>query len=417
MCAQNKQTLTLTDLFRLIEENNRTLTAQRSAVEVADEALKEARDRRLPDINVSASLTYNGNVLMTDRNFSNVHGYSSPHFGNSLTVEARELVYAGGAVDAGIRLAELGKQQAALGVTTTRQDERFLALGQYLDLYKTLNAQRVYLQNIALTAQVIENIQAKHAQGMVLKNDVTRYELQMETLRLGLRKLQDRQIVLNHQLCNTLGLRDVILVPDTTLTDAYFPREGVTTWKEKTLATSPQLQRAALDRDITEQNVLLAKSDLRPKVSVFATNAFAGPFTYDLPPVDKNTNVWYVGVGITYPLSSLFKGKANLKRAQVSHRRAAEQYDVVAEHLDNSIHEAHNLYEQAYEDLRTRQKSVELAAQNYDVVRNRYLNQIALITDMIDAANVRLDAELQEVDARINIIYAYYRMKYLAGEI
>ena len=36
---------------------------------------------------------------------------------------------------------------------------------------------------------------------------------------------------------------------------------------------------------------------------------------------------------------------------------------------------------------------------------------------MVDASNLKLNAKLNEVDARINIVYAYYRMKYIAGEI
>ena len=58
-----------------------------------------------------------------------------------------------------------------------------------------------------------------------------------------------------------------------------------------------------------------------------------------------------------------------------------------------------------------------LAQQNYDVMNARYLSQLALVTDMVDASNLKLNAELSEVDARINIVYAYYRMKYVAGEI
>ena len=61
--------------------------------------------------------------------------------------------------------------------------------------------------------------------------------------------------------------------------------------------------------------------------------------------------------------------------------------------------------------------AVELAQQNYDVMNARYLSQLALVTDMVDASNLKLNAELSEVDARINIVYAYYRMKYVAGEI
>ena len=75
------------------------------------------------------------------------------------------------------------------------------------------------------------------------------------------------------------------------------------------------------------------------------------------------------------------------------------------------------MHQQAYVELRTQQKSVELANQNFQVVQNRYANQLALITDMIDASNVKLNAELQEVNAQINIAYTYYNVKYVTGKI
>lgn len=75
------------------------------------------------------------------------------------------------------------------------------------------------------------------------------------------------------------------------------------------------------------------------------------------------------------------------------------------------------MHKQSFVELRTQQKSVELAQQNYQVVNNRYLNQLALITDMIDASNIKLNAELQEVNARINIAYTYYNVRYVAGNI
>lgn len=60
---------------------------------------------------------------------------------------------------------------------------------------------------------------------------------------------------------------------------------------------------------------------------------------------------------------------------------------------------------------------MELASQNYTVIRNRYENQLVLITDMLDASNMKLSAELREVDARVNIAFAYYRLKYIAGTL
>jgi len=154
----------------------------------AQKGIEAARAQRLPDVNATLSASYNGNVVVMDRDFTNANGYSSPHFGNSFALEAQQVVYAGGAIDAGIRMAELQRDMAVSGQRQSSNALRFLALGQYLDLYKIQNRMQVMQQNIQLTERLIDDIHAKHEQGMALKNDVTRYELQMENLRLSLRK-------------------------------------------------------------------------------------------------------------------------------------------------------------------------------------------------------------------------------------
>ena len=252
---------------------------------------------------------------------------------------------------------------------------------------------------------------------MALKNDVTRYELQMETLQLGLRRLQDQQSILNHQLCNTLGISEVSIIPDSTVVSQAFANSNEKYWQQTAFTSSPQMEQSELSTKMAEQQLKLAKSELLPKVAVVAADNFFGPFTYDLPPIDKNINYWYVGVGIRYNLSSLFKQNKKVRQAKTGVQRSQQQQQVVAESLDNQVQQAWTLWQQTYVDLDTQRKSVELARQNYQVVNDRYLNQLALITDMLDASNIRLNAELQEVDARINIVYAYYKLKFIAGTI
>ena len=42
---------------------------------------------------------------------------------------------------------------------------------------------------------------------------------------------------------------------------------------------------------------------------------------------------------------------------------------------------------------------------------------MALITDLLDAANAKLDAEQKLVNARIDIIYYYYKLLFTTGKI
>ena len=410
--------MSIAQLFQKIEDNSKALHTQKTSVEAAQLGIESAKSKRLPDLDASLSFSYIGNALLTDRDFSNVHGLSSPHYGNNFAFQAQQVVYAGGAINAGIKLAELGKQQAEVGVKLTRQQIRFIALGQYLDLYKIDNRIKVYEKNIELTRQLIEDIKAKQAQGMALKNDITRYELQMESLKLGLTSLHNNRSILNHQLCNTLGMsQEEQIIPDATIADKEYSKDGEAYWQSASVMSSPLLEQTHNAIKIAEQKEKIAKSDMLPKIAFVATDQFDGPILFELPPVDKNLNVWYVGVGVKYNLSSLFKSNKRIKQAAVETRQAREAHNVQAEQLNNNVQAAYVQYQQTYVELETQKKSVELAQQNYEVMNARYLSQLALVTDMVDASNLKLNAELSEVDARINIVYAYYKMKYVAGEI
>ena len=422
-----KGNMTISQLFQKVEDNSKSLRTSLSGVEAAHLGIESAKSKKLPDLDASLSFSYIGNALITDRDFSNVHGLKSPHFGNNFAFQAQQVVYAGGAINAGIKLAELGKQQAEVGVKLTRQQIRFIALGQYLDLYKIDNRIKVYEKNIELTRQLIDDIKEKQTHGMALKNDITRYELQMESLKLGLTALRNNRSILNHQLCNTLGMnqdsqmnqgnQEIQIIPDATIADKTYGKEGEAYWQTAGTLNSPLLEQSSNAIRIAEQKEKIAKSDLLPKVAFVAADNFDGPILFELPPVDKNLNVWYVGVGVKYSLSSLFKSNKRIKQAAVETRQAKEAHAVQAEQLNNNVQAAYVQYQQTYVELETQRKSVELAQQNYDVMNARYLSQLALVTDMVDASNLKLNAELSEVDARINIVYAYYRMKYVAGEI
>ena len=425
--VSKKENMTISQLFQKVEDNSKSLRTSLSGVKAAHLGIESTKSKKLPGLDASLSFSYIGNALITDRDFSNVHGLKSPHFGNNFAFQAQQVVYAGGAINAGIKLAELGKQQAEVGVKLTRQQIRFIALGQYLDLYKIDNRIKVYEKNIELTRQLIADIKEKQTHGMALKNDITRYELQMESLKLGLTALRNNRSILNHQLCNTLGMnqdsqmnqgnQEIQIIPDATIADKTYGKEGEAYWQTAGTLNSPLLEQSSNAIRIAEQKEKIAKSDLLPKVAFVAADNFDGPILFELPPVDKNLNVWYVGVGVKYSLSSLFKSNKRIKQAAVETRQAKEAHAVQAEQLNNNVQAAYVQYQQTYVELETQRKSVELAQQNYDVMNARYLSQLALVTDMVDASNLKLNAELSEVDARINIVYAYYRMKYVAGEI
>lgn len=94
-----------------------------------------------------------------------------------------------------------------------------------------------------------------------------------------------------------------------------------------------------------------------------------------------------------------------------------EESQALQENLNNSIHAAYIQLDESFTELETNLKTLELANLNYEVTYNRYENELALLTDMLDASNTKLFAELELVNAKINIIYNYIRINYLCGKI
>ena len=106
-----------------------------------------------------------------------------------------------------------------------------------------------------------------------------------------------------------------------------------------------------------------------------------------------------------------------MREARSRLQQSREQAELAKEELDKSVHATYVDYLTAYKEQMTQRKSVELANQCYEVTENRYRNGVALLTDMLDASNAKLSADLSLVDADINILYHYFKLKYISNTL
>lgn len=415
MCMHAQTTMmSVDDMFRLADENSKSIQAFKSGKEAADEAVKAAKAQRLPDINVSLSASYLGDGTIWDRDFSNIMKIDMPHFGNNFALEAQQVIYSGGAISSGIEMAELGKRMAELDWLKNRQEIRFMLVGHYLELYKLSNQIKVLEKNLEMTEQVISNMKVRREQGTALKNDITRYELQKENLKLQLAKVEDAYKIINHQLVTTLHMgSNTIIKPDTTAIESQISTLSEAEWQGFASTNNIDLQQAKAGVSLSEQKLRAERSELLPKIAVVAADHLDGPITIEVPTLDNNFNYWYVGVGVKYSLSSLFKNNRKVRQAKISARQAKEQEELAQEQVENAVQASFTNFMTSYTELRTQEKSVELADENYSVTNNRYINELALLTDMLDASNMKLSADLGLVNARINVLFNYYKMKYV----
>lgn len=416
--AQNSYVLTLEQMFALADENSKSLKIEDAAVAEAQQGVKVAQNGYLPDIDVSLSASFLGNGRLMDRDFSNGQRIKMPHFGNNFAIQATQLIYGGGAVTNGVAMAKLKEEMADVNREAARSRIRFMLTGFYLDLYKLQNILKVYERNIELAKVVIEDTKARNKAGVALQNDVTRYELQQKNLELARRRTINSIEILNYDLATMLGIpADRQIVPDTALIEQALPMQDLAYWQQLAQTGAHAVRQSALAVEMGEYGEKLARAERRPSVALVAANHFDGPITIEVPTLNKNYNYWHVGVGVSFKISSLYKANKSIKQAQHNTMLSRRRKDDVLEQVSLAMQSDYTKYMEAHEEVATLEKSVQLAHENYGVIENRYRNDIVLVTDMLDASNQLLDAELQLENSRINVIFNYYRLKNTSGNL
>lgn len=416
--AQETYVLTIEQMFALADENSKSLKIEDAEVVEAQQGVKVAKNGYLPDIDISLSASYLGNGCLTDRNFSNGENVKMPHFGNNFAIRASQLIYGGGAVANGVAIAKLKEEMAGLNRDAARSRIRFMLLGFYLDLYKLQNVLKVYDNNIELAKVVIKDTKARNEAGVALQNDVTRYELQLKNLELARHRVVNSIEIYNYDLATILGLpAEIQIIPDSNIVGQTLLMQNLDYWQDKASSNSHIAKQSALAVEMGKYGEKLVRAERRPTIALTAANHFDGPITIEVPTINKNFNYWYVGVGISFKISSLYKANKSIRQARYNTIVSKKKQDFALEQISLSIQEDYTRYMEAYDEVETLEKSVQLAKENYDVIANCYRNDTALVTDMLDASNQLLDAELQLENARINVVFNYYKLKNTSGNL
>lgn len=418
--VSNAQSLILSidEMFHLADEHSKSIRVHTLHTEETSQGIKVAQDKRLPSIQANLTLNYIGDGCMTDRDFSNGIHADMPHFGNTFVLKASQVLYSGGSISGSIKKSKLLHKNAQLEYDNDQQNIRFLLIGYYLDICQLNNQKTVYEKNIEQTQLLVKDMKAAYRQGTALKSDITRYELQLQNLELSLTSVLNKKNILSRHLANAIGLPEgTIIQPDTAqLKKIQITRQNETVWKEEKLK-APVLRIADNQIELKQNEERLIKAERKPRIHFTATNDFTGPILVEVPPMNNNFNYWFAGISVSYNLDALFKSKKKLKQAQISTLKTKEQRKLAEEELDNAIHAAYIGLNEAYTRFHTQQKSVQLAHENFNIVKHRYLNGLSLITDMLDASNTQLDTELQLTNDQINILYQYYLLKKLNGAL
>lgn len=414
--SQQAYSLTLDELFRLGTENSLRLQATRMQEVIAADKEKTAQTSRLPDISIGATTGYIGRPTVFRQGLSQPMHPDMPDWSHNYNVEVTQPIYRGGKIHYTIKRSSLEKQIATLNSTNDKAEIKLLLLGQYMDLFSLYKQKEVFARNVEESARRLEDIRRLKKEGIVTRNDELRSELQLTNDQLAYREANDNIAIVSQQLDVVLGLDETLLLqPDTTLLYTAVSLESSDEYVRLAYENYPELQIARYNTRLAENDIRLSKADYLPSLSLRAANTLARPLSTTME--DMFSNNWNIAFSLSYNLSSLYRNKHKVHEARQYVNIRKNREEQVRQDIRVNVKSAWIKHHEALDRVEALLLSVRQAEENYRIVRNRYLNQLSILTDLLDASSIRLEAELQLTNARTEVIYSYYQLMRSCGNL
>ncbi len=417
--AQTSKNLSVDELFRLGIENSLRIQSSHINVEIANDKRSTAKSARLPDISAGLAGGYIGTPTIFTKGLSETKHPDVPNWMQNYNVELVQPIFSGGKIKHNIEKTALEEQIAELSLNKDKADVKLLLMSKYLDLFRLYKQKNVFNQNIDEAEHRLHDIHRMKEQGMLTSNDVIRSNLQLTNYKLALQEAEDNIIIVSQQLDIALGLDEtLLLIPDTTLLSETPP--VLSTYEDYlTLAYEkyPELKISQMEIKLADKNLQITRGDYLPTLGLRVANTLQRPISSTSPPLDLFMNTWNVSMVLSYKLSSLYRNKYNVASAKRIINLQKIQEDRQMQDIRMNVKSAYIKHKEALERIKALTTSVEQANENYRIVQNRYLNQLAVLTDLLDASSVRLDAELQLTTAKTNAVYTYYQLLKSIGDL
>lgn len=401
--------LSLNEVIVRAMEHHQQLKISQANMDVSEQQIKVVKLQQLPTATLSANGFYLSDATLYSTELDKIREVKMPHFGNTYALQASQLLSKGGIVNKSIQIAELRMQLAELDLKKDEQSIKFLVISNYLDIYKLYNQLKVYEQNKKLAQIRLENLTKMSEEQMITRNELIRAELLIKNIEQAILTVNNNLAILSNQMSYALGLpQNTLIVPTEQIDNRTV--DSLDKYIEMAHLQHQALATATTNINLAKKSIGISKAEYYPTIAAFAGYNMQRPMTSVQPAVDLYANTWQSGISVSFNIDNLYKTKQKIRLGEQQGKMAEEAFVLIEQNVNISVYAAYTKYQEALKQSEIMTEAKKLATENYNIVEAKYLNQLAITAEMTDAANARLEAELQHINSTITVLFQYYNL-------
>ncbi|RZL50919.1 MAG: TolC family protein [Pedobacter sp.] len=416
--AQTAKKLSLQEAIDLGIANSKNLKLSQNKINEAVARLAVVKDNVLPT--ASASFLYNHAEIPT--NTLSIGGGNPINLPNRAdafvgTVAVQELIYGGGKYRYAQESTKILTDVARLDADKNKEEVSYAIINTYFSLFKVMQSKKVVAQNLESIASQLKQAQRFFEQGIVTKNDVLRFQLQQANVSLTDLEIENNRKIINYNLDILLGLPEDTEIA---ISENELPLQTVqplNTYISTAFANRQELQQLDLQNKVADFNIKSIKANTRPTVGVGANLYYINPSGNFIPPSEQYIMPITVGATVSWNVASLWNNKNKVAEAKIQQQEIGLQKDVLTDNVKTELNRNYQNYQLAVKKITVLETSIAQATENDRLLESKYKNNIASVTDRIDAETLlyqaKINLELAKADAKL----AYYTLLKSTGKI
>ncbi|AXB58035.1 TolC family protein [Flavobacterium fluviale] len=397
-------------------ENNRQLKMAVTAAKIANENVSQAKMAKVPRIGINGGYTYIGNPKLYEGFYENsitVDYFNHQAFAN---IVSSMPLYSGGIIEGKIEQQKLLSKMEESAVRMTQAEIKNAITTYYFTLEKLYRQIEVTKQNIVNTDLRLKQLKSRVDNGQNLKSDLLRTELQQSNFKVSVFKNTNDIELVSTYLDILIGLpTNTILKP--VVEENTIPLEEVKLQYSLSEAFlyREEIKRAAIGIELSESNLNISKSGFFPSIN---TNLILNTeYPAQWPNYVNIINYWAAGLSLNWDVSSFYGIKHRIRADKLQIDKSTVALDEVKNQIESEVKTAFIKYEESKRNITTYKKDVELSFSNYKIVKSRYDNDFALISDMVDAELQLNNSKISLVNANLDLIIQYYSLQFAMGKL
>jgi len=417
--AQSTKELNINQAIELGIANSKNLKLSQNKIDEAVAKLEIVKDNALPSAN--ASFLYNHAEIPTTT-FTLPGGGSSLHLPKRAdafvgTAAIQELVYGGGKLKYAKESTKLLADVARLDADKNKEEITYAVINTYYSLYKVAQSRKVVDQNLESIAAQIKQAQRFFEQGIVTKNDVLRFQLQQANITLSQMDIESNRKIINYNLDILLGL------PEDTEIKIADPNAGLKSvgslseYIDLAMANRQEIKQLDVQNKVADYNIKTIKANTLPTVGVGANLYYINPSGSFVPPVNQYLLPVTIGATVSWNIGNLWTNKNKVSEARIQQSAITVQKDILTDQVKTDINKNFQTYQVAVNKIQVLETSIAQATENDKLLASKYKNNVASVTDRIDAETLLYQAKINLEIAKADAGLAYYTLLKSTGKI